>query len=292
MRSWATHLRRSLMLLGGFGLTLVAAGYASRSHGDCARPHAASSCAIAAPAELPSRTALLSISAGGRLVRSRDGGRGWVEVALPGAPELRALARVDARTLVAVGVGGAMLRSADDGREWQPVGEGLSAQSLLTVLACGDGCVLALGHEGDVLRSDDGGQHWQRLGGEGPRGLQSPAPESGPEALVLSGADGRDAVSLDSGKTWHYRASMAPLARRAEAQFLAVAPGAMAPPLRDIWSLQRDEGGRLWLLRSVGELWVSDDGGRDWQPVAEGAARLRALRALSEPRSDILVTQG
>lgn len=298
MRSRARHLRRRHMLLGGLGLTLVAAGYASRVRGDCERLPAAAHCAggeAADPAWAPaSHTALLSVSAGGRLVRSRDGGRGWQEVELPGAPELRGLLRVDAATLVAVGVGGVMLRSTDDGRQWQPVGVGLSHQSLLTVLGCGAGCVLALGHEGDVLRSVDGGQRWQRLGRDGPRGLQSPVPDSARDALVLSGADGREAVSRDRGQSWHYRASAARMPQRIEAQFLTALPEATTPalPLHDIWSLRLDEGGRLWLLRSMGELWVSANGGRHWQIVPAGGARLQALSAMNEPRGDILVTQG
>lgn len=298
MRAWALHLRRRHLLLGGLGLTLVAAGYASRVRGDCERLPTAAHCAggkAASPVwERPSRTALLSVSAGGRLVRSRDGGRDWQAVELPGAPELRGLLRVDATTLVAAGVGGAMLRSTDDGRQWQPVGVGLSHQSLLTVLGCGAGCVLALGHEGDVLRSVDGGQRWQRLGRDGPRGLQSPVPDSGRDVLVLSGADGREAVSRDRGQTWHYRASAARMPQRAEAPFLTALPEAANPalPPHDIWSLRLDEAGRLWLLRSMGELWVSANGGRHWQIVPAGGARLQALSAMNEPRGDILVTQG
>lgn len=103
---------------------------------------------------------------GGGLMRTRDGGATWAELAVPGNPSLRAVAAAPSRatTMYVGGIGG-VWRSDDGGDTWRNVnGSGL-ATDFVESLAVDprDPDHVYAGTWRQVYRSRDGGLTWKRI---------------------------------------------------------------------------------------------------------------------------------
>jgi len=102
----------------------------------------------------------------GGLVRSRDGGRNWQALPVPGAPSLRAMALAPSRPdVVYVGGLGGIWRSNDGGDTWIDVGDNRKPFEFVESLAIDprDPERVYAGTWRQAYRTVDGGESWHRI---------------------------------------------------------------------------------------------------------------------------------
>ncbi len=149
----------------------------------------------AATSPTPDRdTVLWAVGDGGRLMRTRDGGRFWRFSRVPGRPELHALALADATHGWAVGNAGTVVRTEDGGDLWTPVAVPITGTLYIVDLA--QERVWIGGEEGLVV-SSDGGHSWTRVS-------STPVRSWAREATwwAVGTPDGRVLLTGDGGNTW------------------------------------------------------------------------------------------
>ncbi|WP_170959096.1 YCF48-related protein [Magnetospirillum sp. 15-1] len=256
---------------------------------------------------------LIAVGERGTVLRSDDDGGTW-SAAMPATTRtLTALAFGRDGTGVAVGHGGTLLRTADDGRTWQAVEVPAAGRdSLLGVVALGDGRFIAHGAFGLFLLSDDAGRTWTRhtiLGDEFDRHIYKIVARS-PRDLLLVGESGTLAVSADGGATWRMRTP--PYAGSFFGAIVARDGAALIFGMRGhVYRSTAPDGewsavpvdtntafnngltladGRLILAGNNGVAAISDDNGKTFRAVK--AARGANLAQIAEARSGTLIAGG
>jgi photosystem II stability/assembly factor-like uncharacterized protein len=218
-----------------------------------------------------------------RLFRSLDDGRSWhrLDVDLPVPCERLIFNRVTTlradpldTQIVWAGVEiGGLWHSRDGGDSWSPIGSGLSSQDvhdLIIVPRPGGRRRMLLSTNNDVNLSDDDGQTWQpqqlgdRLTHKYFRGMAQRADEPGTILLGAGTGPPGDAGSgwraTDAGQSWQ------PL----------VLPGVLNST---VWgfAVHPADPRRIYAYTCSGQVFVSRDGGDDWQKLPREFGEIRSL---------------
>jgi len=201
-----------------------------------------------------------------RLLTTEDGGAGWQEVSLPAAAGDTRVAAVTVSAsgaLYIAGPGLGVQRSEDDGGRWQDVGGGLPAGPVTALAAHSTeaGTVYAVIPGTGILRSEDAGETWRRMDA-GPReGVRRMAHSDMPGSMQtgwLVAASGEAVrLSMDCFCGWRLGDAF----EAGTVHDVAYDPGA---PERIVAAAERG-------------VFLSTNGGRDWEPVHTGGPARVAL---------------
>lgn len=200
---------------------------------------------------VPADGVIWAVGRGGKIVRSDDGGRKWMQQPAATDANLQSIAAWDVARAVVVGNDATVLLSADSGRSWQAAG-GLPAETagrkLTRVRRAADGRAYAVGEFGLVLSAPGFGAAWENLGKPEDVGWNDLAARE--NTLILVGEFGRIRRSADGGRNWQ------DIASPVKSSLLGVAFSA---------------DGRLAAAVGLdGVVLLSADDGRSWRAVSSG----------------------
>ncbi|NMG29058.1 WD40/YVTN/BNR-like repeat-containing protein [Aromatoleum evansii] len=193
----------------------------------------------------PDERTVWAVGAGGKIVRSEDGGHSWTRQPSGIDANLQGIAAWDAQDAVAVGNDGIVLVTHDAGASWtraEVPSSGNPNKFFRVRLA--NGAAWAVGEYGALLRSDDRGATWKRVLPEEDRAWNDVAFVG--DAGWVVGEFGALMKSADGGATW-------------QAVEMANKVSLMSVAFRDA-----DNGVAVGL---AGTLLVTSDGGASWQQV-------------------------
>ncbi|MCC4115528.1 YCF48-related protein [Aromatoleum toluclasticum] len=150
----------------------------------------------------PDERTVWAVGAGGKIVRSEDGGDSWVRQSLNIDANLQGIAAWDDKTAVAVGNGGVVVATSDGGATWTraEIPGSNNPNKLFRVRIAGDSA-WAVGEFGALLRSTDRGATWTRVLPEEDRAWNDIAFVG--DAGWLVGEFGALTKSTDGGATWN-----------------------------------------------------------------------------------------
>ncbi|WP_026295633.1 WD40/YVTN/BNR-like repeat-containing protein [Aromatoleum toluclasticum] len=150
----------------------------------------------------PDERTVWAVGAGGKIVRSEDGGDSWVRQSLNIDANLQGIAAWDDKTAVAVGNGGVVVATSDGGATWTraEIPGSNNPNKLFRVRIAGDSA-WAVGEFGALLRSTDRGATWTRVLPEEDRAWNDIAFVGDSGWLV--GEFGALTKSTDGGATWN-----------------------------------------------------------------------------------------
>lgn len=150
----------------------------------------------------PDERTVWAVGAGGKIVRSEDGGDSWVRQPLNIDANLQGIAAWDDKTAVAVGNGGVVVATSDGGATWTraEIPGSNNPNKLFRVRIAGDSA-WAVGEFGALLRSTDRGATWTRVLPEEDRAWNDIAFVGDSGWLV--GEFGALTKSTDGGATWN-----------------------------------------------------------------------------------------
>jgi photosystem II stability/assembly factor-like uncharacterized protein len=140
------------------------------------------------------------VGQGGTILRTTDGGTGWVPQTSGTTNDLRGVSFTDANTGTVVGHSGTILRTIDGGTAWVPQTSG-TTNNLTGVSFTDANTGTVVGVDGIILRTTDGGITWEPQTSGTPQwllGVSFPDINTG-EAVGTGGANIR---TTDGGKTW------------------------------------------------------------------------------------------
>jgi photosystem II stability/assembly factor-like uncharacterized protein len=146
----------------------------------------------------------IAVGAYGAYYESSDGGITWAPRRVLDADfdrHLTGIASCGERCLVIAGEAGTILRSDDAGATWKRVDSPYEG-SFFGAAGLPDGTAIAFGMRGNAFRSTDRGLTWQRIDLGNYKGALQGATLDGNGSLVLTGADGFVATSVDAGRTF------------------------------------------------------------------------------------------
>src|SRR5689334_6019113 len=141
-----------------------------------------------------------------RLLRSRNGGRDWVQDPAPAfvGPTLAVAFSRDGTALLAATAGGIWISAGDS--PWQPANLPASATPALAIVqGAGPRQFYVVGARG-AYRSDDQGARWVRVGESLPE-APSAILVSSPSARVIALVQGSLYVSNDEGANWQAKSA-------------------------------------------------------------------------------------
>jgi photosystem II stability/assembly factor-like uncharacterized protein len=216
----------------------------------------------------------------GRLMRSTDGGRTWVEIVQGVGGANQILARVavapsDERVVYLTSRGDGVLRSEDGGTTWQLASRGLTNLNLqeIAVSPMSPDLALAAGPIGGLFRTTDGGESWSAVNSVTQASSIAFLPDG--SRLVVGDSRGRVATSTDGGLTWD-----AVLTLHEGDAITAMAVGTTP-----------DSGDALFAATESGRLFRSDDGGRSFISPGDGLPdeEVRSLELSPDHASDATV---
>jgi hypothetical protein len=185
-----------------------------------------------------------------RLLRSRNGGRDWVQEAAPAfiGPTLAVAFSRDGKGVLAATAGGVWASAG--GAQWGAVNLPASATPASWILPGGSPSQFyVLGAQG-AYRSDDHGEQWVRIGEALPAAPAAMVVPVDLPRVAIAVVQGSLYISADEGTNWQARSAGLP-----EGKLEMLAADARS---RRVWA-----GG-------AGRLYRSDDGGGTW--VSVGAA--------------------
>jgi photosystem II stability/assembly factor-like uncharacterized protein len=188
----------------------------------------------------------------GAPLKSADGGRTWVRLAVPPKKQVRAVVALAARNELLAGTNSGLYRSTDGGAIWKPASLGPADppnESVQWLQSSGGNIIGAATDKGAYL-SFDGGKSWNACG----------APVQGAQWYGLAASQGATAValaatshgifrSIDRCSTW----SPAPTGAG------GTAPVVVPHPTRT---------GEFLAVQN-GHVWVSKDDGQSWEAVTD-----------------------
>lgn len=178
------------------------------------------------------------------LVESRDAGRTWKPVSLPGLMDFHVLEVAGRRTY---GFGtnyetrrARFLASTDGGKSWyeREIPEAFASVAIRP----GDGRRLVAAGRKRLHASEDAGRSWRAL--RGPAGLLA---WTRPEELYVVQPDGTVSLSVDAGRGWQAVGRIG----GAPAAFEAGPRGLLLAALHDGTIKQSRDGGTSWAVRSA-----------------------------------------
>ena len=139
----------------------------------------------------------------GKVIRSEDDGKTWVEQKTPVQVHLQDLDAWSPEKAVAVGNHGVVIVTQDGGKTWKQVEAPRStvANKLMRVRVFPDGDAWAVGEMGAILRSKDFGASWERMAKEEDVAWNDVYFFNSRSGLVV-GEFGRIKSTTDGGKTW------------------------------------------------------------------------------------------
>jgi photosystem II stability/assembly factor-like uncharacterized protein len=193
----------------------------------------------------PDSRVVWAAGAGGKIVRSEDGGESWVRQITNTEVNLQGIAAWDSDSAVAVGNDGVVIVTRDGGRSWAhaEIPASTNPNKLFRVRLNGD-TAWAVGEFGALLRSADRGATWSRVLPEEDRAWNDITFVG--EAGWLVGEFGTLMKSADGGASWDA------VATPNKVSLMSVA-------FRDA-----EHGVAVGL---TGTLLVTADGGASWQQV-------------------------
>jgi photosystem II stability/assembly factor-like uncharacterized protein len=201
----------------------------------------------------------------------------WRSVRTDTTRTLSGVAFVSAAVGVAVGHGGTLLRTEDGGQHWSSIETPANGDSLLGVIALGDGRMAAWGAFGLYLRSSDNGVSWQRLpvlDGDFDRHISQVIVLANGDCLMV-GESGTLARSRDHGETWQAMDS---------------------PYAGSLFGALQLQNGALLIYGMRGNVWLSSDDGQTWARrdtattfAFNGALQLKSGRVLVLGNSGLLL---
>lgn len=200
---------------------------------------------------VPADGVIWAAGRGGKIVRSDDGGRKWLQQAAGTDANLQSITAWDAERAVVVGNDGTVLQSADSGRSWQAA-VGLPAEAagrkLIRVRRSADGRAYAVGEFGLVLSATGFGAAWDSIGKREDVGWNDLATRE--NTLILAGEFGRIRRSGDGGRNWQDVAS---------------------PVKSSLLGVAFSADGRLAVAVGLdGVVLLSADDGQSWRAVSSG----------------------
>ena len=193
----------------------------------------------------------------GRLMRSTDGGRTWVEIVRGIGGTTQALSRVavaptDARVVYVTTRGDGVLKSEDGGTSWRSANRGLTNLNLQDIAISPmspDVALAAAGVFGGLFRTTDGGASWSAVGGS---------------ERVTSLAFLPDGSRLLAGDALgHVTTYRAPGATRGRVH--ALSPGDAVTVIATGATPKSDD--TVFAATVSGRLFRSDDGGQSFAPL-------------------------
>ncbi|BAL22910.1 YCF48-related protein [Azoarcus sp. KH32C] len=139
--------------------------------------------------------------AGGKIVRSEDGGNSWARQTSGTDVNLQGIAAWDSAGAIAVGNDGVVIVTADGGHSWTSAALPASSNpNKLFRVRIANGVAWAVGEFGAVLRSDDRGATWSRVLPEEDRAWNDIGFVG--DAGWLVGEFGALMRTTDGGSTW------------------------------------------------------------------------------------------
>lgn len=224
----------------------------------------------------------------GKIVRSEDGGKTWIEQNSGVLEHFQDIAAWDEQKAVAVGNGGVIVVTADGGRTWHAVEAPKSevANKLLQVAVGSDGRAWAVGVMGAILGTKDFGATWQRLAPEEDIGWNGTDFCDDLRGWVV-GEYGRMKRTVDGGDTWEdvesveegslmsvaFRDGLHGVAVGLEGKILVTEDcGARwaavegLPSLEHLWDVFWHEASQSWIcVGNLGTYAVGDGEGKIWR---------------------------
>lgn len=200
---------------------------------------------------VPADGIIWAVGRGGKIVRSDDSGRKWMQQPAATDANLQSIAAWDTARAVVVGNDGTVLLSADRGRSWQAV-VGLpgaaTGRKLIRVRRDTDGSAYAVGEFGLVLSTTGFGVAWESIGKQEDVAWNDIATRG--HVLILVGEFGRIRRSADAGRNWQDVAS---------------------PVKSSLLGVAFSADGRLAVAVGLdGVVLLSADDGRSWRSVPSG----------------------
>lgn len=212
---------------------------------------------------VPADGVIWAVGRGGKIVRSDDGGRKWMQQLVATDANLQSIAALDAARAIVVGNDATVLLSADGGRSWQAVA-GLPAEAagskLIRVRSDADGRAYAVGEFGLVLSTATFAGEWESLGQREDVAWNDIATHG--QTLILVGEFGRIRRSANGGRKWQ---------------------DVTGPFKSSLIGVAFSTDGRLAVAVGLdGVILVSDDDGQNWRAVSSGTREhLFAITATS-----------
>lgn len=221
----------------------------------------------------------------GTIVRTVDGGKSWVRLAVPGAEELdfRDVDAMDERTAYALSIGpgeaSRIYKTTDAGATWVKQFQNADAKAFFDAMSFWDGrrgiaVSDSVGGQFVVLVTADGGGHWERRTVPGARAEEGAFAASGTNIAVVGKGlawiglnSGRVLRTADWGKTWEVAETG--MAHSASAGIFSIA-------FRDARHGVAVGGDFKEESRAGENAAVTSDGGRTWQLV-RGLGGLRSV---------------
>lgn len=200
---------------------------------------------------VPADGVIWAVGRGGKIVRSDDDGRKWMQQPAATDANLQSITAWDAERAVVVGNDGTVLQSADGGRSWQAAvglpGD-VTGRKLIRIRRDTDGSAYAVGEFGLVLSTPGFGVAWESLGKQEDVAWNDIATRE--HALILVGEFGRIRRSADGGRTWQDVAS---------------------PVKSSLLGVAFSADGRLAVAVGLdGVVLLSTDDGQSWRAVPSG----------------------
>ena len=193
----------------------------------------------------PDERVVWAAGAGGKIVRSEDGGESWTRQSTDIDVNLQGIAAWDAERAVAVGNDGVVIVTGDGGHSWTraEIPASGNPNKLFRVRLAGD-TAWAVGEFGAVLRSTDRGVTWSRALPEEDRAWNDIAFVG--DAGWLVGEFGALMKSADGGASWE---------------------GVAAPNEVSLMSVAFRDAAHGVAVGLAGTLLVTADGGASWRKL-------------------------
>lgn len=194
---------------------------------------------------IPAEKVVWVAGAGGKIVRSEDGGDSWVRQIADTEVNLQGMAAFDAQSAIAVGNQGVIVVTGDGGATWTkvPGPESSNPNKLLRVRIFNE-TAWAVGEFGALLQSKDRGATWSRALPEEDRAWNDIAFVG--ERGWLVGEFGSLMRSEDGGATWS---------------------GVTTPNKTSLMSVAFRDADNGVAVGLTGTLMVTGDGGRTWKQI-------------------------
>lgn len=205
---------------------------------------------------------VIGVGAGGRVVRTTNGGGAWTAAVVAGAPALRAIALTGATDAWAVGDNGKVYASNNDGQSWTAQTVTGVPETLRGVDAPSTNRPVAVGDAGRIIAFD--GTNWVSRTSGVTVALNAVSFADGTSTGWAVGAGGTILKSTDNGTTW-----------------AAQSPGAVSVGLR---AVEAETTSTAWAAGDDGTLLRTNNGGASWTvfnpPLALRRTDFTAVRAL------------